>query len=89
MLFLIEQEHDPDHCPQRQGLAPETLFHEAAGVELRFAVADVPGHRLVFLVESESYGHLRDFLEPGRTTCTTRITPVTELNYEGAISPGE
>ncbi len=79
MLFLVAQVHTPENCPQREGLGPEILFTDTPQVELRFAVADVPGHRLTFLVECESYDALQAFLEPGRTRCTTTIAPVTQL----------
>lgn len=79
MLFLVTQDHAPEHCPQRDGLPPTALFDEAAGVEVRFAVADVPGHRLTFLLEADSYKVLQAFLEPGRIRSTTNISPVTEL----------
>ena len=79
MLFLIVQEHGPEHCPQRDGLPPTALFDGAAGVEIRYAVGDVPGHRLTFLVEADSYDAIQEFLEPGRTRCTTTIAPVREI----------
>lgn len=79
MLFLIIQEHAPEQCPAREGQDPDVLFDEASGVEVRSAVADVPGHRLVFVVEAESYESLSGFVEPGRTRCTTSISPVTDL----------
>lgn len=80
MLFLVDQEHSPDNCPQRDGLPPDALYGEAEGIEVRFAVADVPGHRLVFLVEADSLDALHGFLEPGRTRATTSIAPVVDLN---------
>ena len=80
MLFVVVQEHGPETCPQREGLGPEVLFQEAADLTVRFAVADVPGHRLTFLVETDSYDALQQFLEPGRTRCTTTISPVRELD---------
>ena len=79
MLFLVVQEHSPEQCPARRGLGPESLFAEVEGADIRFAVADVPGHELTFLVEAESYDALQAFLEPGRTHCTTTISPVKAL----------
>ncbi len=79
MLFLIVQEHAPEQCPALRDLGPESLFEEVDGLDVRFAVADVPGHRLTFLVETDSYDRLQAFLEPGRTSCTTRISPVRDL----------
>ena len=80
MLFLIVQEHTPDNCPQRDGLPPDALYGKNRdGAEVRFAVADVPGHRLTFLIEADSVEAVHDFLEPGRTRATTTIAPVKEL----------
>ena len=79
MLFLIIEEHSPDNCPAREGQGPHVLFEDVPGVEVRTAVADVPGHRLVFVVEAENYEALSAFVEPGRTRCTTSISPVTNL----------
>ena len=79
MLFLVVQTHAPEHCPQREGLGPESLFEGVSGVHVRHAVADVPGHRLVYLIEADSYDAIQDFLEPGRTRCDSVITPVMEL----------
>ena len=79
MLFLVVQEHSPDNCPQRDGLPPDALFGDAGNLDVRFSVADVPGHRLTFLIETDSVESLHDFLEPGRTRATTTITPVVDL----------
>ncbi len=84
MLFLIVQEHSPEHCPARRDLGPDSLYEEVDGVNVRFAVADVPGHRLTFLVEVDDYGSLQAFLEPGRTNATTTISPVKDLRGETA-----
>jgi hypothetical protein len=80
MLFLVIQDHDPALCPQRDGLGPDALFQEIDGVKVRYAVADVPGHRLAFLLEADSYEAIQEFLEPGRTRCTTDISPVLDLS---------
>ena len=80
MLFVIVQEHEPALCPAQEGLGPEILFDgDAPGIELRSAVADVPGHRLVFVVEADSYDAVSAFLEPGRTRCTVTVSPVRDL----------
>ena len=80
MLFVIVQEHEPGLCPAREGLGPEILFDaDAPGIDVRSAVADVPRHRLVFLVEADSYDALNALVEPGRTRCTTTISPVRDL----------
>ena len=79
MLFLVVQEHSPDNCPQRDGLPPDALYGEPDGVDVRFSVADVPGHRLTFLIETDSVEALHRFLEPGRTRATTTISPVIDL----------
>ena len=79
MLYLIVQEHPPALCPANDGLGPDALYDMNAGVEVHYAVADVPGHRLTFLVDVDSYDALQDFLEPGRTRCTTNISPVRDL----------
>ena len=79
MLFLVVQEHTPDNCPQRDGLPPDALYGDGEGVDVRFAVADVPGHRLTFLIETDSVKSLHEFLEPGRTRATTTISPVADL----------
>lgn len=80
MLFLVVQDHTPEECPVRRDAGPDSLYAEVDDIDVRFAVADVPGHRLTFLVEAESYGSLQDFLEPGRRHCTTTISPVKDLN---------
>lgn len=85
MLFLIVQDHSPEQCPARRDLGPDSLYEEVDGVDVRFAVADVPGHRLTFLVETENYENLQAFVEPGRTYCTTTIFPVKDLR--GATPP--
>ncbi len=82
MQFLVVQEHPPEQCPVHRDLGPESLFAEVEGVDVRFAVADVPGHRLTFLVETEAYESLQAFLEPGRAYCTTTISPVTDLRAD-------
>ena len=78
MLFLVVQQHTPEMCPARDGRGPEALF-DGTAVELRFAVADIPGHKLFFLVEAQSYDALNRLLEPGRTRCITSISPVREI----------
>jgi hypothetical protein len=79
MLFLVIQDHEPGLCPLRDGLGPDALYQHTDGVEVRYAVADVPGHRLTFLLETDSYEALQEFFEPGRTRCTTNISPVLDL----------
>jgi hypothetical protein len=80
MLFLVVQEHSPENCPARRDLGPDSLFGDLDGTDVRFAVADVPGHRLTFLIEAASYDALEQFLEPGRAHCTTTISPVKDLS---------
>jgi hypothetical protein len=79
MLFLVVQEHTPDNCPQRDGLPPDALYGKTNDVDVRFAVADVPGHRLTFLIETNSVEALHSFLEAGRARATTTIAPVVDL----------
>lgn len=78
MLFLVVQEHSPQSCPLHDGQGPDSLFDGDAAT-IRYAVADVPGHRLTFLVDADSYEQLQDLLEPGRGRCTTTIAPVKDL----------
>ena len=82
MLFHITQAHDPGTCPQQDGLPPEILFDQVPDVKVHHSVADVPGHKLFFLVETDSYDALQAFLEPGRTRCTTHIAPVTRVGTD-------
>ncbi|HET7481280.1 MAG TPA: hypothetical protein VFK89_00330, partial [Actinomycetota bacterium] len=54
MLFFVKQVHTPENCPARLDKGPDALFDaDAPGVNVRYGVADVPGHTLYFLVETD------------------------------------
>ena len=79
MLFMVTQIHTPENCPLHEGKGPESLYDPGQAIKLHSAVADVPGHRLVFLLEADSYDAVQDFLEPGRGRCDSEIVPVKDL----------
>jgi hypothetical protein len=93
MLFHIEHIHTPELCPSNNPkrieetvsvLASDEHAKETGEKVLERYIAPTE-HCLFFIVESESYEAITDFLETMMKMGTPRITPVSELGK--AIKP--
>ncbi len=78
MLFLITQEHTPESCPKDVG-GSKTLYNpKAEGVTLKAMYGAFSEHVIYYVVQSDSLDAIHKFLDPGWTSCTATVTPVSE-----------
>ena len=79
MLFHITQVHSPDSCPRDVGGSNSLYDATVAGLTLVGRYGANAQHTLFYIVETDDVTALQKFLWPGFTTCTSTITPVSEV----------
>ncbi len=78
MLFLITQTHTPEQCTKNAGGVKALYNDKAEGVTLKALYGAFSDHIVYYVVEANSLKAINDFLTPGWTRCTSRITPVSD-----------
>ena len=80
MLFLITQTHEPENCPKDIGGFRKVFIHEnIEGLTLKNIYVEHGSHAIIYVVETDNYDNLVEFLEPGMLKCTSSISPVSSL----------
>ena len=79
MLFHVTQVHRPESCPRDQGGSNSLYDATVDGVTLLGRYGANAQHTLFYIVEAEDVTALHRFLWPGFSTCTSTITPVSEV----------
>ncbi|GBD39855.1 MAG: hypothetical protein KatS3mg078_1822 [Deltaproteobacteria bacterium] len=80
MLFLITQTHNPQDCPKDIGGFRKVFINENVdGLKLKDVYVEHGSHKIIYIVETESYESIVKFLEPGMLKCTSSISPVSSL----------
>jgi hypothetical protein len=80
MLFLITQTHNPQDCPKDIGGFRKVFINESVdGLKLKDVYVEHGSHKIIYIVETESYESIVKFLEPGMLKCTSSISPVSSL----------
>jgi len=79
VLFHITQVHSPELCPRDEG-GSNSLYDAAVdGVTLIGRYGANAQHTLFYVVEADDVNAIHRFLWPGFRTCTSTITPVSEV----------
>ena len=78
MLFHITQTHTPESCPKDEGGSAVLYDTKVEGLKLRAMYGAFPEHTIFYIVEADRLDQVQQFLWPGFTRCTSRITPVSE-----------
>jgi hypothetical protein len=80
MLFFVRSSHDPSDCPLAAGGGPEELIDASVkDVKVHAAVADMTGHTVYFILETDRVEAIKDYLLPGLGKATAEITPVADI----------
>jgi len=92
MLFMVIHEHTPELCPSdKPEMVKKTVdvmgskaHAKECGVKVLGSYMSPPEHVLFFVIESNDYGKIVDFLRPIMKMGTPRIIPVGIL---GEVAP--
>ncbi len=79
MLFHVTQVHSPESCPRNEGGSNSLYDATVDGLNLIGRYGANAQHTLFYIVEADDINALHRFLWPGFTTCTSTITPVSEV----------
>ena len=82
MRFHTTLTHSPESCPGPRGGTPVSDWPGRAkevGIELISAVVCQPAHTQFFVVETDDYAKLHEFLRPFSGISKADITPVRDL----------
>lgn len=79
MLFHITQVHSPGTCPRDEGGSNSLYDDTVDGVKLIGRYGANAQHTLFYVVEADDANALQRFLWPGFRSCTSTITPVSEV----------
>ena len=79
MLFHITQVHSPETCPRDSGGSNSLYDDTVDGVKLIGRYGANAQHTLFYVVEADDANALQKFLWPGFRSCTSTITPVSEV----------
>lgn len=79
MLFHITQVHSPELCPRDEGGSNSLYDADVGGVKLIGRYGANAQHTLFFVVEADDVNAVHRFLWPGFRSCTSTITPVSEV----------
>jgi hypothetical protein len=79
VLFHITQVHTPELCPRDEGGSNSLYDADVDGVTLIGRYGANAQHTLFYVVEADDVNALQKFLWPGFRTCTSTITPVSEV----------
>jgi len=80
MLFHITQVHRPEHCPKGAGGSNSLFDADAEGITLVGRYGANAQHTMFYVVEADDVNALQMFLWPGFQSCTSTITPVSEVS---------
>jgi hypothetical protein len=81
MQFLITQIHDPQDCPKDIGGFRKVFINENVdGLTLNNVFIEHGSHTIIYIVETDNYDKVIQFLEPGMLKCTSSISPVSSLS---------
>jgi hypothetical protein len=84
MLFHVTHVHSPETCPAhdpqrvRSTLGKVLGSAEEIGVKLIGVYAEAPGHRMYFIVETDTVEKLEDLFFPALSIGHAEIRPVTD-----------
>jgi hypothetical protein len=79
VLFHVTQVHSPESCPRDQGGSNSLYDATVDGLTLIGRYGANAQHTLFYIVEADDVTALHKFLWPGFKTCTSTITPVSEV----------
>ena len=79
MLFHITQVHSPELCPRDEGGSNSLYDDSDEGVTLIGRYGANAQHTLFYVVEADDVDAIHRFLWPGFKSCTSTITPVSEV----------
>lgn len=79
MLFHITQVHSPELCPRDEGGSNSLYDSDVKGVELIGRYGANAQHTLFYVVEADDVDAVHRFLWPGFKSCTSTVTPVSEV----------
>lgn len=79
MLFHITQVHRPESCPIDEGGSNSLFDAEVAGLRLVGRYGANAQHTLFYVVDAQDVDAIHRFLRPGFHTCTSTVTPVSEV----------
>jgi len=86
MQFLITQIHDPDNCPKDIGGFRKVFIKEDVdGLKLNNVYIEHGSHTIIYVVETDDYDNVVQFLEPGMLQCTSSISPVSSLSVDETL----
>jgi hypothetical protein len=83
MIFHITQTHNAESCPRDEGGLTVLTNPEAAGVNLKAMYGAFAEHIIYYVVEADSIEAVNQFLLPGFTRCTAKISAVSEESPTG------
>jgi hypothetical protein len=79
VLFHITQVHSPENCPRDVGGSNSLYDADVEGLELVGRYGANAQHTLFFVVEADDVNAIHKFLWPGFKSCTSTVTPVSEV----------
>jgi uncharacterized protein with GYD domain len=87
MLFVVTHVHPPELCPSDNpelvkktvSIVASKAHAEKCGVKVLGSYIAPPEHVLFFIIESDDYGKIVDFLRPIMKMGTPRIVPVSVM----------
>jgi len=79
VLFHITQVHSPELCPRDEGGSNSLFDATVDGVTLIGRYGANAQHTLFYVVEADDVNALQRFLWPGFRSCTSTITPVSDV----------
>ena len=86
MQFLITQIHDPQDCPTDVGGFRKVFINEEVdGLTLKNVFIEHGSHTIIYIVETDSYDKVVEFLEPGMLKCSSSISPVSSLSVDETL----
>ena len=80
MLFHITQVHSPESCPKNEGGSDSLFDPTVEGIKVIGRYGANAQHTLFFIVEADDVNAIHKFLFPGFTSCTSTVTPVSEVS---------
>jgi len=83
MQFLITQIHGPHDCPKDVGGFRKVFIDNSVdGLKLNNVYIEHGSHTIIYIVETDNYDKVVEFLEPGMLKCTSSISPVSSLSVD-------
>lgn len=79
MLFHITQVHSPELCPRDEGGSNSLYDAEVTGLTLVGRYGANAQHTLFYVVDAVDVDAIHRFLRPGFKSCTSTVTPVSEV----------